>query len=995
MIVNMSRRVASRPRAHGIVCDCFNPFVPIGAAVLATLIALFITPATAWAAGLPTLTAIATATGSNVSCQAGSCGIFDTNHAAGGESTTLDASGSTLALDAAPIIEYSWSIDGGMETVSMLPTSTVTLTDGNHVATLGVIDSAGRTSSTTLTLVVYGPSVAVVAGGNRGISDSDKLAGESVLMSSSGSVFGDCTGPVGTACTNLTYKWTVNGQVTGANSPNPTLRLNDGANTIKLVVSDTGQASLESAPVTITVAAPPPTAAIAGGDRTVNDSDGKTGESVTFDGRSSSAASGASITTYAWSVNGIQITSVTGPQPTLALKDGSNTVALTVTDSFGLTGTTSVTITVGGPNAPTAAIAGGNRSVADTDGKAGESVLFDGSGSTAEAGATIASYSWSVNGTTVATATGPRPKLTLNDGSSTVSLVVTDSRGQQSAATSVRIAVGAIQPTTPTISGGNRTVADADGLPGERVTLVATVTGGTGAGGIPESAYAWTAAAMVHGQAVTVDSVQGTSKPTLKLRDGVNTVTLTVSDPASESVTRSSVTITVAGSNLEGEEAPLSSIPGLTANQRSVARALERSCSDLTARYEAGATLGAGPTDLLQQCRALINDYANAEKVSGLQGALDSLSGQQITSMQRMGLSFSDSQFENLSDRLTDLRRGHRGVSASGVHVQGGDVDIPLADLASILSEVIGGGGGDAGDGAPLSELLRDRIGIFVTANLRVGDRQASDSESAADLRSHGFMLGLDYRFTDSLVAGGAIGYARARSEFAAPEARVDSKNVTASLYGSWYVGDGHVDFMASHGKLDFDSSRHIQFASSVVTADGLVDRRAIGSTTGRQDAVSASAGYDWHWRGLTVGPVVSPTYVRVDIGGFEESGAEGLDLSFDQQLGESFTVKAGGHASYALNTRFGVFLPHVQAFSVHEFASTARSVTARFQADTASAFAILTDDPDRDYFNWSAGLSAQFPFGVAAFADYQAMAGLARTSMHDISLGLRMATHW
>ena len=68
---------------------------------------------------------------------------------------------------------------------------------------------------------------------------------------------------------------------------------------------------------------------------------------------------------------------------------------------------------------------------------------------------------------------------------------------------------------------------------------------------------------------------------------------------------------------------------------------------------------------------------------------------------------------------------------------------------------------------------------------------------------------------------------------------------------------------------------------------------------------------------------------------------------------------------------------------------STKRSIGA------ASAFAILTDDPDRDYFNWSAGLSAQFPFGVAAFADYQAMAGLARTSMHDISLGLRMATHW
>jgi uncharacterized protein YhjY with autotransporter beta-barrel domain len=180
-----------------------------------------------------------------------------------------------------------------------------------------------------------------------------------------------------------------------------------------------------------------------------------------------------------------------------------------------------------------------------------------------------------------------------------------------------------------------------------------------------------------------------------------------------------------------------------------------------------------------------------------------------------------------------------------------------------------------------------------------------------------------------------------------------------------------------------------------VTATNGVVDRTAIGSTSGRQNAVSASTGYDWHWGGLSVGPIVGFNYVRVDIDGFAESGAEGLDLAFENQHGESFTLKAGGHASYALNTRFGVFLPHVQASSVHEFASTARSVTARFQADDASAFAILTDDPDRNYFNWSAGLSAQFPFGIAGFVDYQAMAGLARTTMHDTTLGLRMATRW
>jgi outer membrane lipase/esterase len=991
MIVNRGRRVASRRRARVVVDGCSKGLMRIGAASLATLLAVFMAPPVGWAASAPVLAAVPIALGGNVSCQGGACGIFDTNQVVGGESTTLDGTNSTMALGGAPIIQYAWSIDDGPLIVGQTLTG-VSLTDGNHVASLTVTDSAGGTSSTDLALTVYGPSVAVIRDGDRRVSDSDKAPGESVTLSSVGSVFGDCPGVTAAACSNLTYKWTVNGSAMGVNSPTPTFRLRDGANTISLIVSDAGQASPASTAVTITVAAPPPTPVIANGDRTIADTDGKAGEAVTFDGQGSSAPDGATITAYSWSVNGVAVADATGAQATLALKDGTNTVSLAVTDSLEDIATVSVTITVSAAHVPTAAIAGGNRAVSDTDGKPGESVAFDANGSAAETGAEITSYSWSVNSTVVANASGPTPTLVLKEGPNTVSLVVTDSRGQQSAPASVTITVGAAQETTAAIAGGNRSVADADGLPGERVAMVGAVTG-AGAGGVPESAFAWTATAVIKGQTMTVDSAQGTSKPTLRLRDGANTVTLAVTSSANGPVVSSSVTIMVAGSNVEGVPNPLSSIPGLTANQKSVARAIERSCSDLTAKYEASGTLAAAPTDLLQQCRALINDHGNAVDVPGLQNALDSLSGQQITEMQRIGLDFSDSQFKSLGDRLTELRRGHRGVSASGVHVQGGSVEMPLTDLVAVVSKALGGG---AGDSAPLSELLRDRFGVFVTANLRIGDRDRSDRESAFDARSHGVTVGLDYRFTDSLVAGGAIGYSRAKSEFAAPQARLDSKSITASLYGSWYVGDGYLDFIASRGKLDYDSSRHILFTSSVVTAtNGLVDRTALGSTSGSQTAFSASTGYDWHWRGLTTGPIVGLSYARVDIDGFGESGAEGLNLSFNDQSGDSFTLKAGGHASYALNTRFGVFMPHLQASAVHEFAATARSVTGRFQADVASAFAILADSPDRDYFNWSAGMSAQFPFGIAAFIDHQVMAGLAHTSMHDTSLGLRIAAHF
>ncbi|HVO47858.1 MAG TPA: autotransporter domain-containing protein [Steroidobacteraceae bacterium] len=638
-----------------------------------------------------------------------------------------------------------------------------------------------------------------------------------------------------------------------------------------------------------------------------------------------------------------------------------------------------------GSTAPTAVIAGGNRTIGDTDNRPGEVVSFDGSGSaTTDPEATIVIYQWSINGTIDEAATGPRPSMALADGQSTVSLVVIDSFQQQSAPASVVITV--LAPLTVQITGGSRTVADSDGLPGEKVPFTGSATspGRT----IPVSAFSWVATARVGTSNTVIDSAQGTASPTLKLRDGANTVTLNVTDPGNGRVTSATVTVSVGTPNPTNVPNPISSLPGLTPNQKAAAQSLERACNDLGNQYVAGSALGADSIDLLQQCRAIIRDHVNGTDLPGLLTALDAVSGQQLTSMQRIGLTFSDSQFKNLGNRLTELRQGLHGASASGLNIHSGDSSLPLQQLGSLAADVLGGAAG-ADDSS--RALFSDRLGIFITGDIRLGDREASERESAFDLTDHSITVGADYRFTNTFVAGAAFGYGRAKSEFTT--ARLDSKNLTGSLYGSWYRGDWYVDFIATFGKVDYDSSRHIQFDSSVVTSAGVVDRIALGSTSGRQTAASVTTGYDWHWGGLQAGPAVTLNYSHLKVDGFAETGASGLDLSFDDQSAESVTLRAGGHLSYAINTRFCVILPHLQAAAVREFAATTQAVNVRFSADAASGYTILTDGPDRDYFNWSGGVSAQFPHGIAAFVEYQAMAGLALTSLHDTAAGLRLAT--
>lgn len=116
----------------------------------------------------------------------------------------------------------------------------------------------------------------------------------------------------------------------------------------------------------------------AGTNRTVTDTDGAPGESVTLQG-SATDPEGEALT-YVWYRDG-EFQIATGATPTVTLQDGVNTLTLQATDEGGATGFATVVITVS-PDAAPAANAGGDRTVADTDRKPGENVTLDGTAST-------------------------------------------------------------------------------------------------------------------------------------------------------------------------------------------------------------------------------------------------------------------------------------------------------------------------------------------------------------------------------------------------------------------------------------------------------------------------------------------------------------------------------------------------------------------------------------------------------------------------------------
>jgi len=271
------------------------------------------------------------------------------------------------------------------------------------------------------------------------------------------------------------------------------------------------------------------------------------GTNVNFSSNAT-APSGLSITAFQWSITSggsiAAFTSATNTaSATVATRGaGSFTVALEVTDSAGLSATTSTTVTVNLPAAPTVRIVPSANVVG-----AGATVTVDGSGSTAASPAAVASYAWSITSTsmpglaqftsatnaataTIATAAG-------GSGTFTVQLAVTDTFGQvarssQTISVTALAPVASISASATTITVGNSVNFDA--------------SGSTAPSGRTIASYQWS---FTSGSTIAAFSggTTGATTSVMTRATGTFTVMLTVTDSAGVTATRTaSVTVNAA-----------------------------------------------------------------------------------------------------------------------------------------------------------------------------------------------------------------------------------------------------------------------------------------------------------------------------------------------------------------------------------------------------------------------------------------------------------------
>lgn len=655
---------------------------------------------------------------------------------------------------------------------------------------------------------------------------------------------------------------------------------------------------------------------------------------------------------------------------------GTYSVALTVTDAQGNVDPTPATITVivqaATAQAPNGTIDAPSGSQTIT---AGDSITFAGSGADPDGNLPL-SFMWNFGGgATNVNIEDPGTITFSTPGTYTVALTVTDAQGN-------------IDPTpaTVTITVQSPVAQSPDGTidtPASGRTFAAgaalnfTGSGSDPNGNLPLS-FAWD-----FGGGATNVNVEDPG-PVIFNNEGTFIVTLTVTDAQGNvDPTPAMLTVTIG----PAESSPVAgALQGLatTEPQRELAEVIEIVCPK-----------GRVAPDLQRDCNNVVGSALATDPTGASQAAnaLAQLTPDQVTAPLDAAQTSINAQLTNVGSRLSALRLGARGFNIAGLNFNYGDQSLSGTQLSALYDDL--GSGGSAGEG---DVATFGRLGIFINGNLGFGEKDSTANEEGFDIDTQGLTLGADYRLSDNLVLGGALGYMNSEIDLDQNGGDLDSDGYSLTLYGTYYQSDVfYIDGSLSYGRNDYDQARNIQYTLTQPTPV-TVDQTLSADYDGNQWGATIGAGYEFNQGALNFGPTARLEYLDVELDSYRESASNpnadgsGWTVAIDDQDFESLTMSLGGQATYALSFPWGVMIPQLTFEWVHEFEDDSRIVTGRFLGDpTQQTFQLPSDADDSNYFNLGLGASFLFTGGRTGYIYVRSVQGYEDLDYTTVGAGFRL----
>ncbi len=327
-------------------------------------------------------------------------------------------------------------------------------------------------------------------------------------------------------------------------------------------------------------------------------------------------------------------------------------------------------------------------------------------------------------------------------------------------------------------------------------------------------------------------------------------------------------------------------------------------------------------------------DYATGDYATVI-GALSTLSAQQGQAVMNAISGQNYSGFSSSMVQGTQLFLSNFAGQAGGGGSLGGSGRVALAEACDV-----------ACDGAPPALWGAWGGALGGIGTISNGGSNGGSNSGALTYNVSGFAGGLDRLVAPGLRLGAAVGYQNANQWVAGFSGSGNSNTFQAGLYANYSDGPLYADAVAGYAY-----SANQMWRSIVIP--GLAPRTAYGLTGANQVYGQVETGYRFDLGGLAEAFVTPFARLQAYTGtqnAFTEAGAGSLNLSVAQQTTNSLRTVLGAQLGGSMDLGWRDRLAmKVRLGWSHEYADTARPVTASFAGAPAAPFTTYGVAPQRD----------------------------------------------
>ena len=212
---------------------------------------------------------------------------------------------------------------------------------------------------------------------------------------------------------------------------------------------------------------------------------------------------------------------------------------------------------------------------------------------------------------------------------------------------------------------------------------------------------------------------------------------------------------------------------------------------------------------------------------------------------------------------------------------------------------------------------------------------------------------GFDYKLSNDWLVGIVLAGGHQHANFSMGFGGFTQDEFSVSAYSAKTIGPVWFDAIATYGAIDYDVKRSVPV--------GITAQNNTASASGSNISLAGDVGYDFHFEGITHGPVAGVTLQQVHVNGFTESGSF-TSLGFGAQTRNSAVSDLG----YRVVIDCGRLSPFAKVTWDHEFASTNRQVTAILTTSVAPSYSMPAVQAGSDWGALTAGTTVKLASNVS-----------------------------